>query len=187
MAAYLVLVLAALSRCLPHWMHTAGYGLTAVGAGMLFFGSRLQARSRWQAIVAALAMAATDYYLTVYVYGFPFQIRSYLFTWTWYAILVLFASAFLGSKQTFVRVTAAALFSGTGFFLWNNGALWLGSNMYPHTFAGLEACYAMGLPFYRNDLAATLLLSGAFFGLPVLVREMSEMLHRVSSNGSRPA
>ncbi|ADV81104.1 DUF6580 family putative transport protein [Terriglobus saanensis] len=187
MVAYLVLVLAALSRCLPHWMHTASYGFTAVGAGMLFFGSRLQARSRWQAIVAVLAMAATDYYLTVYVYSFPFAISSYVFTWVWYAALVLFASAFLGSKRTAVRVTAAALFSATGFFVWNNGAVWLGSHMYPHTLAGLEACYAMGLPFYRNDLACTLLLSGALFGLPVLVREMSEMLHRIGSNGSRPA
>ena len=187
MVAYLVLVLAALSRCLPHWMHTPSYGLTAVGAGMLFFGSRLQTRSRWQAIAAVLAMAATDYYLSLFVYGFPFKISAYLLTWVWYAALVLFASAFLGSKRTALRVTAAAIFSATGFFLWNNGTVWLASHMYPHTLAGLKACYAMGLPFYRNDLASTLLLSGALFGLPVLVREMSESFHRLGTSGSRPA
>jgi len=187
MVAYLVLILAALSRCLPHWMHTASYGVTAVGAGMLFFGSRLQARSRWQAVAAVIAMAATDYYLTVYAYGFPFHLRGYVLTWAWYAALVLFASVILGSRRSFVRVSGAAIFSATGFFLWSNGLVWITGHMYPRTLSGLGACYAMGLPFYRNDLACTLLFSAALFGLPVLVRQINEQLEQMADRGSRPA
>jgi hypothetical protein len=46
--------------------------------------------------------------------------------------------------------------------------------MYPHTAAGLGACYAAGLPFYGNDLMSTALFAGVFFGLPALAARWSE-------------
>jgi len=61
MAAYLVLLLAILSRLLPFAFHTTSVGFTAVGGGLLYFGAR---RSRWQTIPAVLALMATDWYLT---------------------------------------------------------------------------------------------------------------------------
>ena len=70
MIAYLVLLLAILSRILPHIFATTSVGFTAVGGGLLFFGAR---RSRWQTIIAVLALMATDFYLTVYVYGAAFH------------------------------------------------------------------------------------------------------------------
>jgi hypothetical protein len=48
--------------------------------------------------------------------------------------------------------------------------------MYPHTAAGLAACYAAALPFYGNDLISTGLFSAAFFGLPVLAARLVEMM-----------
>ena len=50
MIAYIVLVLAALSRLIPHALHGTGMNFTAVGAGLLFFGSR---RPRWQDCAAS--------------------------------------------------------------------------------------------------------------------------------------
>jgi hypothetical protein len=44
--------------------------------------------------------------------------------------------------------------------------------MYPRNWGGLVACYAAGVPFYRNDLVSTALLLGVAFGVPVLVRRM---------------
>ena len=73
MVAYLVLFFAALSRVLPHAMHSPGLNFTAVGGGLLFFGAR---RSRWQTIIAVLALMETDYYLTVFVYNYPFHITQ---------------------------------------------------------------------------------------------------------------
>ena len=87
MAAYLVLLLAVLSRILPVAFHMTGVGFTAVGGGLLFFGAR---RSRWQTVVALLALMATDYYLTVYGYGFAFHLQGYVVTWVWYAAVCLF-------------------------------------------------------------------------------------------------
>jgi NO-binding membrane sensor protein with MHYT domain len=46
--------------------------------------------------------------------------------------------------------------------------------MYSQTLAGLGACYVAGLPFYRNDLAATSIVLGVALGVPALVRRLNE-------------
>jgi hypothetical protein len=44
--------------------------------------------------------------------------------------------------------------------------------MYPHTLAGLQACYLAAIPFYRNDLASTAIVLGVAIGVPALLRRM---------------
>jgi hypothetical protein len=173
MYAFVVLLLAALSRLLPHMMHGVGINITAVGAGLLFFGSR---RPRWQAAIAMAIMALTDVYLTKVVYGFPFHISGYLVTWAWYGALCLIASGLL-RKVTVLRVVAGVFVSATGFYVLVDFALWAMGNMYPHTLAGLGACYVAALPFYGNDLVCTAALSAAIFGLPVLAAKLAETMH----------
>jgi hypothetical protein len=173
MYAFVVLLLAALSRLVPHMMHGTGINITAVGAGLLFFGSR---RPRWQAAIAMAIMALTDVYLTKVVYGFPFHISSYLVTWAWYGALCLIASGLL-RKVTVLRVAAGVFVSATGFYVLVDFALWAMGNMYPHTLAGLGACYVAALPFYGNDLVCTAALSAAVFGLPVLAAKLAETMH----------
>lgn len=173
MIAYLVLILAALSRFVPHAFHGVGLNFTAVGAGLLFFGSR---RPRWQAIAAVVVLGATDFFLTRFVYGASFELKSYLVTWAWYAAICLLASGLL-RKVTVLRVVAGVLASATSFFLLSNFAVWFGSGMYSHNAAGLGACYAAALPFYANDLISTGLLAAALFGLPVLAAKLTEATH----------
>ncbi len=177
MIPYLVLILAALSRLVPHVLHGTGLNVTAVGGGLLFFGSR---RSRWHALAAALVMALTDVYLTRVVYGYPFHVRSYLVTWVWYAAVCLIGRGLL-QRVTVLRVGAAVLASATGFFLLSNFVVWLGSAMYPHSSAGLLACYGAGLPFYGNDLVSTALTSGVLFGLPVVAAQLVKVLEGASA------
>jgi len=97
MTAFLVLLLAALSRLFPHVMHGTGYNFTAVGGGLLFFGSR---RPRWQALIAIAVLAVTDIYLTTQVYGYPFHVRGYLVTWAWYGGVCLLGGALLHKETT---------------------------------------------------------------------------------------
>jgi hypothetical protein len=170
MIAYLVLILAALSRLVPHALHGTGINFTAVGAGLLFFGSR---RPRWQAAAAVALMAATDFYLTRFVYGFPFQVKGYLVTWLWYAAVCLLASGLL-RKVTVLRVAAGVVASATSFFLLSNLVVWFGSGIYPHSASGLVACYVAALPFYANDLISTGVFCAALFGLPVLAARLTE-------------
>jgi hypothetical protein len=178
MIAYIVLIFAALSRLLPHALHGVGFNLTAVGAGLLFFGSR---RARWQTIFAVALLALSDIYLTRVVYGFPFHLRGYLVTWAWYAAVCLLASGLL-RKVTFLRVVAGVLASATSFFLLSNLAVWFGSGMYPHTASGLGACYYAALPFYANDLISTSVVAGALFGLPVLARKFHHAMDSTQNN-----
>jgi hypothetical protein len=171
MSAYFVLVLAVLSRLLPHAIHAAGINLTATGGSLLYFGAR---RSRWQALFAVLAFAATDYYLTVYAYHAPFYVNSYVATWVWYAAVCLFAHRLLSTRATFLRVGGAVLASATSFFLLSNFVVWFGSGMYPHSLAGIGLCYIAAIPFYANDIVSTAITAGALFGLPVLATRIAE-------------
>ena len=181
MIPYLILVLAALSRFVPHALHGVGLNITAVGGGLLFFGSR---RPRPQALVAVAVMAFTDVILTRYVYSFPFHLRGYVVTWLWYGAVCLLGTSLL-RRPTFLRVTSAVFASATGFFLLSNLVVWIGSGMYPHSATGLVACYAAALPFYGNDLVSTGLTAGVLFGLPVVASALVGAL-RGASNGSQP-
>lgn len=185
MLAYLVLLLAVISRLLPHAFHAVSWNFTALGGGLLFFGSRMQAAS-WRGSVVKLASAlavlmATDYYLTVYAYNYPFHVSAYLVTWLWYAAVCLLGLGIL-QKTSVLRVGAGVLASATSFFVLSNFAVWAAGTMYPRTLAGLEACYVAGLPFYRNDVVSTGLVSAALFGLPVLAAKIVESLHAAHDN-----
>lgn len=179
MSAYLALLLAVLSRILPHAFHATSLNFTAVGGSLLFFGAR---RSRWQAVIAMLALAATDYYLTVYAYGFPFKVSSYLVTWAWYAAICLLGSGLLSKRATALRVSAGVLASATSFFILSNFMVWVGSGMYPATAAGLGSCYVAAIPFYANDLISTAVVAGAFFGLPALAKNIAQTMRDMQSS-----
>jgi hypothetical protein len=168
MAAYLFLLFAVLSRLLlagtphPEW-----FNFSAVGGMLLYFG----ARRSWREMLAPLAvLMATDFFLTVSVYHYPFQWLNYLPTWAWYVAAMVLGQILLKAKTTFVRLAAGALLGPTSFFLLSNYAVWAGTTMYPRTLGGLGACFLAALPFYRNDLISTALIAGVAFGVPVLVR-----------------
>lgn len=171
MLAYLILVFAAVSRFLPHMFHGTALNITAVGAGLLLFGSRRPAR---EAILAAVVLAFSDFLLTRYVYRFPFHASEYAVTWAWYLGVALLASQLL-RRVTALRVVAGVLSSAASFFLLSNFMVWLSSGMYGHSISGLGACYVAALPFLRNDLISTGVFSAAFFGLPVLARKLAQV------------
>ena len=166
MFAYLLLLIAVLTRVLPHagWMN-----FTAVGAALLYFG----ARRPWREMIAPVAvLMATDYYLTVYAYHYAFRWEAYVTTWAWYAAAIALGWILLHAKTSVLRVGAGVVLGPTSFFVVSNYAVWAGSAMYPRTLGGLVACYAAGIPFYRNDLLSTAIVLGAVFGVPALARRM---------------
>jgi hypothetical protein len=178
MAAFIVLLLAALTRFVPHTLHGVGMNFTAVGGSLLYFGAR---RPRWQAAIAAAVMAITDVILTTQVYNRPFHVRGYVVTWLWYAAVCLVGSALL-RKVTALRVAASVFASATGFFLIVDFVLWAGGHFYAHTAAGLMQCYVAALPFYGNDLVSTGLTATVLFGLPVAAAKLVESWQQVQNN-----
>jgi hypothetical protein len=167
MSAYLLIILAVLSRVVPH---PAWLNFTAVGGSLLYFGARRPLR---QAIIPVALLAATDYYLTVYAYSYPFHVSAYLLTWVWYAGVIVLGRILLSRHVSALRVATGVLIAPTSFFLITNFAAWIGSPLYPQTVAGLGMSYVAGLPFYRNDLISTALVAGLAFGLPALARQLT--------------
>jgi hypothetical protein len=178
MIAYLLLLVAVLTRVLPH----AGLlNFTAVGGALLYFG----ARRSWREMLAPLVvLMATDYYLTVYAYHYSFSWGAYLPTWAWYGMAMVLGQILLHSKTTVVRAGAGALLGPTSFFLVSNYAVWAMGTMYPHTAGGLGTCFVAALPFYRNDLISTAIVVALAFGVPVLVRRFNMLPVAEVSAGS---
>ena len=185
MSVLLVVLLAILSRVLPVALHQQAWNFSLLGGSLLFMGSRLASDSPRRAalkIGGVLAgLAITDYGLTVYGYGFPFHINGFLLTWAWY-VGVIVASMGLFRKVSAVRVAAGAVATPTSFFLLSNFVVWVGGGMYAHSISGLAQCYAMGLPFYRNDLVSTGLATVALFGLPAIATRIAESFRPADHN-----
>ena len=182
MLAFVVLAIAIFSRIYPHLLHGTGMNFTAVGGGLLFFGSQLgthhatRTRTALKFLAGMAALAATDYYLTVYAYAYPFHLSGYVVTWLWYAGVCLLGMGML-RKPSILRVAAGVLASATSFFLVSNFIVWAGGHMYAPTLAGLSSCYLAAIPFYRNDVVSTAITAGALFGLPALAWRIVESLH----------
>jgi hypothetical protein len=168
MSAYLLLLVAVLSRVVPH---AGWWNFTAVTGGLLYFG----ARRPWREMLAPLAaLVATDAYLTVCVYHFSFRWHDYAITWGWSLAAIALGRVLLAKRTSFVRGASAALLGPTSFFVVSNFGVWLfGMNTYPHTLAGLGICYWNAIPFYRNDLMATSAVLGVMLGVPALARRMN--------------
>lgn len=171
MVAYLLVLLGVFSRYLVAG-HLPLLNFTAVTGSLLYFG----ARRSWREMLAPLAVfMLSDYCLTTYTYHSAFHWQSYGITWTWYVAAMVLGTILLRQKTTFARGLAATLIGPTGFFLVSNFGVWAsGFVTYPHTLAGLGACYVAALPFYGNDLAATAIVLGVASGVPALVRRMNE-------------
>ncbi|HEY2861064.1 MAG TPA: DUF6580 family putative transport protein [Terracidiphilus sp.] len=168
MPAYLLLLVAVLSRVVPH---AGWFNFTAVGGALLYFG----ARRPWRELVGPFAvLMTTDYFLTTFSYHYAFSWQTYVPTWTWYLAAMILGRLLLSSRTTLPRFAAAVVLGPTSFFLLSNFAVWLAGDMYPKTWSGLVACYAAAVPFYRNDLISTTVVAGLAFGIPVLLKRFQQ-------------
>jgi hypothetical protein len=80
-------------------------------------------------------------------------------------------------------VIGASVTASTSFFLVSNFVFFYADPvaLYPHTFAGMVQAYAAGVPFYRNDLISTLLVTGAAFGALALLQNKQHAAHTAAA------
>lgn len=144
-----LVVLGALVRITQHW------NFAPVGALSLFAGARLRGWKAW-ALPLAL-MAITDPLLGGYNAATPLVYASLLVN--------VWIGTRLRNSENPLAIGGAAIAGSVQFFLLTNFA-WLGaSSMYPHSLAGVLACYSAGVPFFWRTLASDLFYSGVLFGL----------------------
>lgn len=97
-------------------------------------------------------------------------------TWGCYALIALASSRYLAGKLSFLRGAALTLSGSIFFFLATNFAVWVWSGMYEHTWAGLNRCFTLALPFFRNTALSDLFYAGILFGAYALAIKYSPRL-----------
>jgi hypothetical protein len=125
--------------------------MTAIG---LFGGYQAQKASTG-VLVTLLALVLSDAVMGFYS-GF------------WYIYVAALIPVLLGwlirNRSGAGAIAAAALASSLSFFLITNFMFWVTSLWYPHTAAGLSACFLAGMPFYQNQVLGDALYTVAIFG-----------------------
>jgi hypothetical protein len=145
-----LVVIAAAARFFPHPANFTPIVAMAIFAGA-YCGKRYFAM-----LLPIVAMLVTDSFL-----GFYPEM--------WGVYVALIASVMIGfllrKKVTVLGVVGVSLASSVVFFAISNFAVWAGGLCgYPHTVEGLNTCYMMAIPFFRNEVLGTLVYSGLLFG-----------------------
>lgn len=148
-----IVVSAALSRLLPHVPN-----VTPITAVALFSGAYLaDRRLAFAAPLAALLLSDI-------VLGFD-RAGETAAVYLSFALVVALG-LWVRNRRSALRIGAAALSASLLFFLITNFAVWAFGAIYPHSAAGLIACFVAALPFFREtlagDLSYTVLLFGGF-------------------------
>ncbi len=162
-------VAAAFLRLVPHPPNFA-----PVGGLALFGGARFRG---WQAYaVPLLAMLVTDPILS-HMAGFPAYSWGTLIIYCCFLINVLLGRVFLRQTSQPGRIGAVAFAGSVQFYLITNFFVWLhASSVYPHTAAGLLACYVAALPFFGYTVLGDLFYSAVLFGAYALLKRKAMSL-----------
>lgn len=156
-----IIVLAVMSRMLPHPANFTPLAAIALFAGAYFLDRK------WAFVVPVAALFAGDLLLQVrYWTGhaeFPGFYPDMVFV---YGSLLAVSAIGLGLRGRVnpLRLGASALAGGLVFFLVTNFGVWLTYSMYPKNLMGLMECYVAGLPFYRNAVLGDLVYTAVIFG-----------------------
>jgi len=150
MLPYILILFAAAMRFVTPYTHGAFlWNYSAVGAALLFFGSRVEKKNLW---VPVVLFTSTD-------------------------IILNLLGLLLVNKKSALRILGITLAGSTAFFFISNFMVWVGSGnlvMYPHSFSGLIQCYVAAMPFARGTYVGDLVYVTLFFGTPVLLSIMRQ-------------
>ncbi len=154
-----LIVLAALSRILPHPANFTLIGSLALFLPALFPGKR-------GILLAPLALFLSD--LIIGFYSTPLMLAVY-----GSFILAGLLGILISKDPSPQRIALGALSGAVFFYLVTNAAVWFLSPWYPQTLAGLMSSYVAGLPFLRNQLLADTVFSFALYGALAMARKRS--------------
>lgn len=161
----LMIVLAALSRLLPHPPNFSPVEAVALFGGAWFASRRIAL------LVPLLAMLASDLALGWLNGGQYLDYFTSAGFWLVYAALLVCTVLGFGLRGRVgaPRVLGFALAGSLVFFVLTNFGAWLAditspTSIYAPNLAGLMAAYVAGIPFFQNTLAGSLFYSAILFG-----------------------
>jgi hypothetical protein len=149
-----------------------------IGALAIFAAARLP--KLWAVLVPVLALAISDPAIVLGTkYAYTLLSPSSLMRYAIVAGIAL-AVAYGPRKMSIPGRCLQGVGAAVVFFLASNFLVWAfpyglpgEPGVYPHTLAGLVDCYVMGLPFFRNSLAAEVVGVCVLFGLDALVHTVA--------------
>ena len=161
--ASVMIVLAAAVRIAPH-----PWNFTPIGAMALFSGAMFRDR-RVAFLFPLAALFAGDVFVGLHRL-IPVVYASFL--------LEVLIGTWLANRRSVPRIGIAVFLGALQFFLITNFAIWKVYDTYPHTPAGLFACYLGGLPLFGNTLAGDAVYAALFFGIFALAEHLFPSLRQ---------
>jgi hypothetical protein len=159
--AAVMIILAAVVRIIPH-----PWNFTPIGAMALFSGAMFRDR-RAAFLLPLVALFAGDLFIGLHRL-IPVVYASFL--------LSVLIGTWLANRRSILRIGGAVFLGALQFFLVTNFAVWQLFGTYPHTPAGLAACYIAGLPLFGNTLSGDALYATLFFGTFALAEKLFPVL-----------
>ncbi|WP_018612039.1 DUF6580 family putative transport protein [Segetibacter koreensis] len=151
LSAGLLIIAAAFTRLFPHYPN-----FTAIGAMAVFGGSVIKDK-KLAFLLPLGAMLLSDICLQLLTSTKGFYGTSQYFVYA--AFIIITALATLMQKRSVSNIALAAVWSGAIFFVVSNFGVWLSSDFYPKSLAGLAGCYSAAIPFYKNELFGNFILN----------------------------
>ncbi len=164
MAVAALVLIAALSRLLPHLPN-----MTAVGAMALFGGAYVSNRALAVAL-PLISLFLSDLLINNIVYAafnkgqFVWFYEGAIWIYAAVALSVVLIGFSLAKNVNSKSVLLASVACSALFFAVSNFGVWQSGAMYPKTAAGCLACYTAALPFLLNSLIGDLVFSALLFG-----------------------
>lgn len=179
MPLYVVILLVALTRLLPHPPNFASVGALALFAGYTMRGPR----GVLLPLAALLLSDCVGHLLRIPGMGFYNPVMM-VFVYGGFAAVVAIGGltrrsidASKTNQQTaWLKpglIASGSIAGASAFFLISNFGYFLGGG-YPPNIAGLVACYVAAIPFFLNTLAGDLIFAAILFGTAALARKLDE-------------
>lgn len=152
-------------------------------AAMALLGG-LYLNKKWLAfLVPVVALFGSDLILNNTIHrafitdqtGFVFFADYMLWTYAAFALTVVIGFVLMRSKAM-SKIIIGGFAASVLFFLLTNFGTWLASGMYPRNGAGLSACFAAAIPFFRNTLLGNMVFVTLMVGAVEFMRARSGSL-----------
>ncbi|MGB7345599.1 MAG: DUF6580 family putative transport protein [Pirellulaceae bacterium] len=155
---YVLILLVAASRFLPHPPNVA-----CIGALGLFAGCYLAGRRAYLIPVAALLISDVIGHLLAFP-GMGFYSLTTMVAVYVGAMAAVPIGRLMKNAKGMWKFPAGSLAASTAFFVVSNFGVWLGP-WYANTLSGLAACYTAAIPFFGYTIAGDLAFTVVLFGV----------------------
>jgi hypothetical protein len=164
----LLVLLAIITRLLPHAANVAPIGALALFAG----ATALDQPGKFGKIAAYLLPFAALIISDTIIGFYTWQVMVTVYLGF---LISLGLGLLIRRSYRWQTIIGASLAGSVIFFLLTNAAVWAFTNLYSHNLTGLIESYIAALPFFRNSLIGDLLYTGAIFGAYAYAQQVKQV------------